>query len=81
MPARASFSAAPGTATVTIAEFDGSSSSPARKRFASCTLWMPIPSIPMCSSNSSAGAAPTQENHAGEVSSRRASVASLSGGL
>ena len=70
----------PGDVVDTIAESPGGSSSPARKRLASATSCAWIASIPSSSRSSSAGAAPTQLNHAGEVSSRRALDARRSGG-
>ena len=80
MPAARSRSSPPGRSTETIAEFDGSSPIPARNRFASATLCSLIASMPISLSSSSAGRAPTHENQAGEVSRRRASSASRSGG-
>jgi hypothetical protein len=80
MPAARSRSSPPGHSTDTIAEFDGSSPTPARKRSASATSWAWIESTPTALSSSSAGSAPTHENQAGDVSSRRASCASRSGG-
>jgi hypothetical protein len=80
IPAASSFSRACGTSVVTIAESPGSRPRPARKRLASARSCAWISSTPMRLISSSAGAVPTQENQAGEVSKRRASAASLSGG-
>jgi len=65
---------------VTIAEFEGGSPSPARKRLARPTSCSWIASTPISWMSSSVGAAPAHENQAGDVSSRRASAASRSGG-
>jgi hypothetical protein len=80
MPARSSRSAPPARSAQTIALSPGSSPMPARKRFANATSCAWVASTPMRSTSSSAGVVPTQENHAGEVSSRRALDASRSGG-
>ena len=79
MPARSSREDASGTATLTIAELDGSSPRPARNAFASATSCSWIRSIPIDSTSSSVAAQPIQENQAGELSNRRASSESRSG--
>ena len=73
IPARSSRSRPPGTSATTIAESDGSSPSPARKRLARPTSCAWIASTPIATTSSSAGCVPTQQNHAGEASRRRAS--------
>ncbi|HEY6498117.1 MAG TPA: hypothetical protein VIZ20_01760 [Streptosporangiaceae bacterium] len=80
IPARASLASAPGMSAETIALSPGGRPSPARSRLASRTSCSWITGTPICSITSSAGAVPTHDTQAGEVSKRRAPLARSMGG-